>query len=191
MIFISALIPFLLERNLQHTFSFLTCMQHLVFIVRKNSFFQTPFPVRLQTSFKEDILLTLLFLFLPWLFFSNIFHPLTYRRVIWLYHIFTFFFKYLLRKKIKKMLFFNFITMIFQFFSIKRHKKEKKKVWQLPTFPQKQYHRRKRAWLPCSVWERVLPLHYDHQTFYYWKHEDNPHATGYYAGDAGFSCLQS
>ena len=25
--------------------------------------------------------------------------------------------------------------MIFQFFSIKRHKKEKKKVWQLPTFP--------------------------------------------------------
>ena len=113
---ISVLIPFLLERNLQHTFSFLTCMQHLVFIVRKNSFFQTPFPVRLQTSFKEDILLTLLFLFLPWLFFSNIFHPLTYRRVIWLYHIFTFFFKYLLRKKIKKMLFFNFITMIFQFF---------------------------------------------------------------------------
>ena len=27
----------------------------------------------------------------------------------------------------------------------------------------KQYHRRKRAWLPCSVWERVLPLHYGHR----------------------------
>ena len=31
-------------------------------------------------------------------------------------------------------------------------------------FPAKvQYHRRKRAWLPCSVWERVLPLHYGHR----------------------------
>ena len=105
---------------------------------------------------------------------------------------FHFLFQVPFEKKNKKNAFFlNFITMIFQFFSIKRHKKEKKKVWQLPTFPQKQYHRRKRAWLPCSVWERVLPLHYGHQTFYYWKHEDNPHATGCYAGDAGFSCLQS
>ena len=29
-----------------------------------------------------------------------------------------------------------------------------------------QYHRRKRAWLPCSVWERVLPLHYGHRHYY-------------------------
>ena len=39
----------------------------------------------------------------------------------------------------------------------------KKKSQRLSTFPGRtQYHRRKRAWLPCSEWERVLPLHYGH-----------------------------
>ena len=40
----------------------------------------------------------------------------------------------------------------------------KRKSRQLPTFPGRpQYHRRKRAWLPCSEWERVLPLHHGHR----------------------------
>ena len=55
---------------------------------------------------------------------------------------------------------------IFSSFSVFLQEKEKK-AWQQPTFPsQRQYHRRKRAWLPCSEWERVLPLHYGHQAFY-------------------------
>ena len=41
----------------------------------------------------------------------------------------------------------------------------KRKSRQLSTFPRLQYHRRKRAWLPCSEWERVLPLHYGHRHF--------------------------
>ena len=73
MIFISALIPFLLERNLQHTFSFLTCMQHLVFIVRKKLFLsdslsgstsdilQRGYPADLTLSFPS---LTVLFKYL-------------------------------------------------------------------------------------------------------------------------------
>ena len=44
--------------------------------------------------------------------------------------------------------------------------KKTKKSLAASYFPTKrQYHRRKRAWLPCSVWERVLPLHYGHQAF--------------------------
>ena len=73
MIFISVLIPFLLERNLQHTFSFLTCMQHLVFIVRKKLFLsdslsgstsdilQRGYPADLTLSFPS---LTVLFKYL-------------------------------------------------------------------------------------------------------------------------------
>ena len=42
----------------------------------------------------------------------------------------------------------------------------RKKSRRLSTFPERiQYHRRKRAWLPCSEWERVLPLHYGHRHF--------------------------
>ena len=44
--------------------------------------------------------------------------------------------------------------------------KKTKKSLAASYFPTKrQYHRRKRAWLPCSVWERVLALHYGHQAF--------------------------
>ena len=50
---------------------------------------------------------------------------------------------------------------------LKRKKKgfKKKKAGSYLLSHEEQYHRRKRAWLPCSEWERVLPLHCGHRHF--------------------------
>ena len=47
----------------------------------------------------------------------------------------------------------------------KRKRFKKKKAGSYLLSREEQYHRRKRAWLPCSEWERVLPLHCGHRHF--------------------------